>query len=118
VGLPAAPFESDPAKWPQLDWYDRGTGERIEVIARAERDDAERFASAVATGALVIQNLGFVLGRYGHRAEHKSLAPNGGAADREAAGLLERRASNPAPRLPTSPARKETNSPSACPAKR
>ena len=99
AALPAAPYESDPAKWPQLDWYDRRTGEPIEVIARAERDDPERFASAIATGALVIQNLGFVLGRYGRRAEHKSLAPDGGPADRGAAGLLERRAVESGPAL-------------------
>jgi hypothetical protein len=99
AALPAAPFESDPAKWPQLDWYDRRTGEPLEVLTPADRDDPERFASALATGALVIQDLGFVLGRYGRRAEHKSLAPDGGPADRAAAGLLERRAVESSPAL-------------------
>jgi hypothetical protein len=82
----------------QLDWYDRRTGEPMEVNTPTDRKDPERFASAMATGALLIQNLGFVLGRYGRRAEHKSLAPDGGPGDREA-GLLERRAVESSPAL-------------------
>jgi hypothetical protein len=99
AAFPAAPYEGDPAKWPDLDWYDRSTGELIEVLTPAERDNPERFATAIATGALVIQDLGFVLGRYARRAEHKSLAPDGGPADRTAAGLLERRAVESSPAL-------------------
>ena len=46
------------------------------------RDQPERFAHALTSGAVVIDTLANVLGRYTRRPEHKSLAPDGGGCRR------------------------------------
>jgi hypothetical protein len=95
--LPAAPYDRDSRRWPHLSWYDRRTGEPLEV-ERFPSDPDER-ADALATGRVFIDTLGDVLGRYRHRIEHKSLAPGGGELDGEATGLLRRRSMLSAPVL-------------------
>ena len=90
-GLPAAPYERKPERWPELQWYDRGTGRPLKVITAQARDQPERFAHALNTGAVVINTLANVLGRYTRRPEHKSLTPDGGAAASTTAGRLQRR---------------------------
>ncbi len=90
-GLPAAPYERKPERWPQLQWYDRRTGKPVKVISAQVRDQPERFAHALTGGAVVIETLANVLGRYTRRPEHKSLAPDSSAADSTTVGRLQRR---------------------------
>jgi hypothetical protein len=89
--LPAAPYEPKPERWPQLQWYDRRTGKPLDVITTQARAQPERFAHALTTGAVVIDTLANILGRYTRRPEHKSLAPDGAAAASTTTGLLQRR---------------------------
>jgi hypothetical protein len=89
--LPTAPYESDPARWPELDWYDRHTATATNILTVADRRDAEIFAAAVMRGDPVIQTLGDVVTRYRDRTEHKSRAPTGGPAAADTTGLLGRR---------------------------
>jgi hypothetical protein len=77
AALPAAPYEPKPDKWPALDWYDRRTGNPCQVLDATQRHQPERFAHALTSGAVVIDTLAGVLGRYTRRPEHKSLAPDG-----------------------------------------
>ena len=88
---PAAPYESDPEQWSNLDWYDRSTGKPITMTTAQARHDPERFAHALTTGAAVTDTLAGVLGRYTRRPEHKSLAPDGQPATARTKGLLLRR---------------------------
>jgi hypothetical protein len=97
--LPAAPYESDPGRWPTLEWYDRRSGRPVQVIAVGSADSETR-AHALARGDVPIQLLGDVLAQYRRRAEHKSLDPSGRPAGRESKGLLLRR--------PISSSREET----------
>jgi hypothetical protein len=90
--LPAATYERDPERWPQLEWYDRRAGRPIRVTTiSVEHDDPEARAHALERGDVPIQTLSDVLSRYHSRPEHKSLAPDGGPASPEASGLLQRR---------------------------
>jgi hypothetical protein len=91
TALPAAPYESNPERWDSLAWYDRSTGKLLTVTTAQQRDDPERFADALTSGAIVIDTLGAVLSRYGRRPEHKSLAPDGQPATGRTHGLLRRR---------------------------
>jgi hypothetical protein len=88
--LPAAPYETNPALWPDLDWYDRRTGNPTRVITPAAAQPDAR-AEALAQDAVLIALLGDILNRYRRRAEHKSLAPNHQAAGGDTHGLLTRR---------------------------
>jgi hypothetical protein len=88
---PAAPYESDPARWPTLAWYDRRTGRPVPTIAITRGDDAEVGAHALARGDTPIQLLADVLSGCRRRAEHKSLDPAGRPAGPESSGLLQRR---------------------------
>jgi hypothetical protein len=88
--LPTAPYENDPARWPDLEWYDRRSGRLLRVIAVGLADSETR-AHALARGDVPIQLLGDVLAQYRRRAEHKSLDPSGRPAGRESRGLLLRR---------------------------
>ncbi|MGH2965985.1 MAG: hypothetical protein ACRDMH_11470 [Solirubrobacterales bacterium] len=101
--LPAAPYEQDPEEWSDLAWYDRQRGRPIGVITADQRREPERFANALLGGAVVIDTLANVLGRYTRRPEHKSLAPDRQAAGGATRGLLLRRpvASSPADTLLT-----------------
>ena len=90
-GLPAAPYESRPERWPELQWYDRATSKPITVLTAKAREQPERFGHALTSGAVVIDTLANVLGRYTRRPEHKSLAPDGAAAGATTSGLLLRR---------------------------
>jgi hypothetical protein len=82
---PAAPYEPNPNRWPALAWYDRATGGRIRVAT------IEEVADRLAYGAVPVQTIGEVVRRYRLRPEHKSLAPDGNPATRNAIGLLMRR---------------------------
>src|SRR5579863_1736611 len=70
--LPTAPYESDPAKWSQLAWYDRRTAQPMRVLSSADRSDPERFASVALGGTPILATLGDVAARYRDRTEHKS----------------------------------------------
>jgi hypothetical protein len=88
--LPAAPYETDPAAWPTLDWYDRRTGRPIRVTT-IQGDDPELRAHELLH-AVPIALIADILTRYRRRAERKSLAPDGGRpAGQETRGLLQRR---------------------------
>ena len=96
---PAAPYESDPTKWPDLPWYDRVTGQPIRVTTITPHDDPEQFQHTLARGDYRALTLGDVVTRHPHQPEHKSLAPNGDPAGRESRGLLQRRPIESAPAL-------------------
>jgi hypothetical protein len=89
--LPTAPYERKPERWPKLQWYDRTTGQPLDVITAQARDQPERFAHALTSGAVVIDTLANVLGRYTRRPEHKSRAPDGQPAGSDTRGQLLRR---------------------------
>src|SRR6266545_1898311 len=89
--LPAATYESDPRRWPELPWFDRSTGKRVEVHTLTPGANPEGFADAVERGAVRIDTLGEVLMGYGLRPEHKSLASDGSPTGQGTAGLLRRR---------------------------
>jgi hypothetical protein len=88
--LPAAPYEPDPSRWPQLAWYDRRSGNPV-TVTTIDTSDPETRADALARGATPISTLTDVLAQYRRRAEHKSTAPNGLPAGRETHGLMLRR---------------------------
>ncbi len=90
-GLPAAPYERKPEHWAKLQWYDRATGSPLNIITAQARDEPESFAHALTSGAVIVDTLANVLGRYTRRPERKSLAPDGGAAGSTTSGLLLRR---------------------------
>jgi hypothetical protein len=95
--LPAATYETDPARWPSLDWYDRRTGSPIRVTILSTSDDPEQRAHALQRGDVPIQLLQDALANYRRRVEHKSLDPNGGPTTPSISGRLQRRpiSSNP-----------------------
>ncbi|MFH1329807.1 MAG: hypothetical protein ABIJ48_04020 [Actinomycetota bacterium] len=96
---PAAPYESDPQRWPHLEWYDRRTGKPVKVTTLSPHPDPEAFAHALSRGDVRISTLGDILANYRHRPEHKSLAPNGAPCDQQTVGLLGRRPIESAPAL-------------------
>lgn len=89
--LPAAPYEEDPDRWPDLEWYDRATGDRIRVNSVDPVSDPIGFARALERGDVPIRTLRDVLLGYDRRPEHKSLGPDGRPAGPTTAGLLRRR---------------------------
>jgi hypothetical protein len=100
---PTADYEIDPDKWAELDWYDRGDGQPVTVIPPLARDDTESFADALEAGAVIVDTITDVLGRYLRRPEHKSLSPDGEPATGQTRGQLLRRpiAAHPANTLLT-----------------
>lgn len=91
TALPTGPYESDPAKWPALAWYDRRTGEPAHVLTAADRSDPDRFTNASLRGDPVINTLADILARYRDRTEHKSRGPDTQPATSDTGGLLQRR---------------------------
>jgi len=89
--LPAATYEADPDRWPQLDWYDRRTGNPIRVTTLDPTDDPEQRAHALHRGDVPIQRLQDTLASYRRRVEHKSLDPSGNPAGPSSRGILQRR---------------------------
>jgi hypothetical protein len=89
--LPAATYEPDPDRWPDLDWYDRRTGKPTRITAYAPADDPEQRAHALHRGDVPIQRLHDVLTAYRGRVENKSLNPTGDPAGPTSRGLLQRR---------------------------
>jgi hypothetical protein len=87
----SATYETDPAAWSGLDWRDRRSGKPVRILTLAGRPDPDVFAEAAAGGAVVVETIGRVLGRYIHRPEHKSLAPDRCPAGPATVGLLQRR---------------------------
>lgn len=96
---PAAPYERDPSRWPELVWYDRNDGQPIRVHTTDPARDPERFAFEMQRGAVRIHTLREVMESYVKQAEHKSLAPDGRAVDGWTTGLLGRRPVSSAPLL-------------------
>jgi hypothetical protein len=89
--LPAATYETDPERWPHLDWYDRRTGNPTRVTALGTSDDPDQRAHALQRGDVPIQRLQDTLATYRHRTEHKSRDVNGDPAGPSSRGLLQRR---------------------------
>jgi hypothetical protein len=89
--LPAAPYEADPAKWADLEWYDRRSGSPISVTTADPVTDPRGFARDVERGAIRIRTLGDVVDGYTRRPEYKSLAPDGTPVTATTAGRLRRR---------------------------
>jgi hypothetical protein len=83
----------------ELRWYDRRTGKPIEVTWTQPGAGPERFAGAIARGAVPVRTLGQILTGYLDQPEHKSLAPDGLLSTGTTAGLLLRRPVGSAPAL-------------------
>ncbi len=62
---------------PQLAWYDRASGQRINVASHVDRPRKGEAAEVLATGTVPVQTIGEVIHRYRLRPEHKSRSPNG-----------------------------------------
>ncbi len=88
VPMPAAPYEQDPAKWTDLDWHDRHSGNSVRIATLVGKCDPDALTQG---GAVVVETMARVLGRYVCRPEHKSLAPSGAPAGTDTIGLLKRR---------------------------
>jgi hypothetical protein len=106
--LPAAPYEDDPSKWSELEWYDRQSGQPVSVTTADPVREPIQFARDMERGAIRVRTLGDVLDAYSRRPEHKSLAPDGTAATATTVGRLRRRPVRSAPSL-TKLAGKEGN---------
>jgi hypothetical protein len=89
--MPAAPYETDPARWLDLEWFDRGSKDQVTLSVADPVAEPERFATEVASGAIRVNALADVIATYGRRAEHKSLGPTGERVDGWTRGLLRRR---------------------------
>lgn len=96
--LPTATYETNPDRWPQLDWYDRRSGNPLRVTTLDASDDPEQRAHQLQRGDVPIQRLRDTLATYRRRIEHKSLDPHWRPAGSASRGLLQRRpiASSPA----------------------
>ena len=79
---PIAPFETDPAKWIDLNWLDLRTGKRCRISTSG---------TFGGTKAVRVQTYADVLARYGVHPESKSLGPDGLECGRRTVGLLQRR---------------------------
>jgi hypothetical protein len=90
-GLPAAPYETKPERWLNLDWYDRRTGDPIRVTTYDADEDPERRSHSMMRGDVRIQRLRDTLDAYRSRPEPKSLDLAGEPARPNSRGLLQRR---------------------------
>lgn len=94
---PTTTYNPDPDTWLELDWYDRTTGQPIQVTtADPHHPD---FHTHLQQGRVRINTLGDVLGTFRTRPEHKSLDPHGDPTTGETSGLLLRRPVESAPVL-------------------
>lgn len=89
--MPARSYETDPKSWLGQSWYDRRSGRPLRLSTADPVAAPERFGDDLASGAVRVRTLGEILAAYGHRPEHKSLAPDGSPAGPTTAGLLRRR---------------------------
>jgi hypothetical protein len=89
--MPAAPYESDPARWLNLDWYDRHSKDPIRLTVADPVTKPEQYASDVAAGAVRVNTFADVIATYSRRVEYKSLSPTGQLVDGWTSGLLQRR---------------------------
>ena len=89
--LPAATYDPNPDNWPQLDWYDRRTGNPTQITTLRPSDDPDLYADTLHQGATPIATLAHIITAYQHRPEHKLLAPDRTPAGRNSRGLLNRR---------------------------
>ena len=89
--MPAGPYETDPALWIDNAWYDRRSHRQLRITTEHPIRSPERFAAALASGALRVRTLGEILATYDQRPEHKSLSPDGSPTGARTVGLLRRR---------------------------
>jgi hypothetical protein len=82
--LPVAPYESNPAKWADLVWVDRRSGQRVAVTT-------DPFDGTARPGTVRIRTYRNVIRAYLAHPEAKSLGPHGEAVTARTAGLLRRR---------------------------
>jgi hypothetical protein len=99
VPLPAAPYDPDPDAWPELHWFDGGSGRALRLVDADPVRDVESFADALTGGEVPVKTLGAVLERFRERPEHKSLGPDGLLAGPGTRGLLLRRGIESGPEL-------------------
>lgn len=97
---PAAPYSSKPQLWPVLPWYDRHTGQPLQVYSGDDiADHTEQLFDAFQPGHVPLRTIGNVMETHDQRPEHKSLSPEGGPAGETTTGRLRRRAVRAAPVL-------------------
>ncbi len=94
---PTALYNTNSDQWLDLDWYDRNTGEPIDVTTASPGDP--QLYEHLAEGRVMIRTLGDVLAEFRMRPEHKSLAPDGSPATGRTKGQLRRRPIEGAPVL-------------------
>lgn len=75
--------------WPSLSWYDRTTGQPVEITTASSLIEVD--AEIRTSSTLPIQTISDVIHRYRLRPEHKSLGSDGERAGRESSGKLQRR---------------------------
>ena len=97
--LPAAPYEANPARWFDLEWYDRRSGRRVAVISVDPSKEPDRSARSLEQGAVHVRTMADVLHAHIRRVERKSLAPDGGPVKPETTGVLLRRPVESSPAL-------------------
>ena len=78
-------------------WYDRTTGQPIQITTADPHDPL--FNQHLGEGRIRVKTLGDVLAEFRLRPEHKSLAPDGAPATSRTKGLLQRRPIESAPVL-------------------
>lgn len=89
---PAAPYDKDPRRWAELQWYDRHTGQPVTTVSTAGlADDPSRLAGTLAAKVAPLRTIADILRTHGSRAEHKSLQPDGAPATGTTTGQLTRR---------------------------
>jgi hypothetical protein len=86
---PAAVYNQNSDQWLDLDWYDRTTGQPIDITTTSPHHSD--FFDQIQSGQVRVKTLGDVLAEFGRRPEHKSLAPDGTPTTSETTGLLSRR---------------------------
>jgi hypothetical protein len=97
IPLPTSTYERQPDRWPGLNWYDRRTGEPVEVTVAGP--GLRSFGQALEGHGVRVRALGDVLGTYAMRVEHKSCASDGSETAHDTVGLLARRPVESAPVL-------------------
>jgi hypothetical protein len=94
---PTTVYEPDPSKWLSVDWYDRATGQPINITTASHHHPD--FHRHLTEGRVRVRTLGDVLSTFTRHPETKSLAPGGQPVIAATQGLLQRRPVESAPVL-------------------
>jgi hypothetical protein len=82
--LPIAPYEPKAARWSDLEWIDRRTGQRVRITAAPSR-------GMIRPGVVRVRTYRDVLNDYARHPEAKSLGPDGRLVSDATVGFLLRR---------------------------